>query len=164
MLEWLSTRLSIVFASILLLSSVTSYFAWERDYATTQKLETITRGLASFIDSSLRINGQAEFIISYKDEGDLVIPTEVGGQSYDLKLMNDAVVLRQEGRTAIGRWSGFLHLWKPEVGSYSSSKIESEDARHSYLDLISGQPFQISLRRIHVDRIEQTHAFAYPLT
>ena len=160
MLEWLSSKMSVVLASMLLLSSMTAYFANQRDYARRQELETVARGLSSFVNAVFGVHGTTEFEVSFAGGGDLVLPSRIGGSPYSVRMRSDSVVIEQYGGSAIGHWSGNLHFWTWDGATLTWESVNASDRNRDSLSLGSGQGFQVSVEEIVLSESRLFFVFA----
>jgi len=160
MIEWLASKMAVALAVILLISSVSAYFVSDREAQRRGELRNIAKGVADFIDVVFDLDGEAVMLVSYQKDADLVLPQEVGGASYKLDLRADSVILRQQGHTEIGHWSGSLRFWRWSGARLSNAMVERLDRDSDSLSLAAGEPFVVSLEKIELDDSEPFFAFA----
>ena len=160
MLEWLSSKMAVAVAAMLLLSSATAYFANQRDSVQRMEIENVARGIAGFIDAVLDLSGEAEFAAACDGDAGLLMPSEIGGSPYEIHLRRDSVIAAQEGRTAVAHWTGDLHFWHAHDAAVDLEGVQGLDAEHPSLDLVSCQRFEIAVEEVLIDRSTHLLAFA----
>jgi hypothetical protein len=162
MLEWLSSKMAVAVAAMLLLSSATAYFANQRDSVRRIEIENVARGIANFIDAVLDLTGETKFVVACDGDAGLMIPEEVGGSPYEIHLRRDSVIAAQEGRLAVAHWTGDLHFWHAHDAAIDLEEVQGLDAEHPSLDLISCQRFDIAVEEVLIDGSSSLLAFAHP--
>jgi len=160
MLEWLSSKMAVMLASMLLLSAATACFLNGREFNVRQEIEMLSRAVADFVDDALRLHGATLLTVTYGGDGDLVLPNVVDGRQYQLTLRRDSVMIEQLGVRAIGYWSGELHLWTWSGGPLSQEVIDELDSTSPSLSLASGQPWRVAVKPVTVSGIDVLLAFA----
>jgi len=161
MLEWLSSKMAVAVAALLLLSSATAYFANQRDSIHGLELENVARGIAGFIDAVLDLPGETEFVAGCDGDVGLLMPKEIGGSPYEINLRRDSVIAVQKGESTVARWTGDLHFWIVFSTVFDSGEIEGLDAEHPSLGLTSCQRFDIAIEEILIDDSPNLLVFAH---
>jgi len=160
MLEWLSSKMAVAVAAMLMLSSVTLYFANQRESVRRTEIENVGRGIADFVDGVLGLSGEVEFVAGCGGEVGLLLPSEIGGSSYSIRLRRDSVIVTQQDRTSVNHWTGDLHLWHAGDTVFDIDEIERLDAEYPSLELSPCQRFEIGLEEIELGGSAQLLAFA----
>jgi len=163
MLEWLSSKVAVAVAAMLLLSSSTAYFANQNDGVRRTEIVNVARGIASFVDAAFGLSGEVEFTASCEGDANLLMPDAISGSPYEIHLRHDAVIAAQEGVTAIAHWTGDLHFWDTGGVAVDSALVRELDADHDSLNLVSCERFNISIEEILVDSSPCLLAFAHPV-
>ncbi len=160
MLDWLWSKLTILFATVVLLSSVSAYFISERDQSVHEELRIVGRSLASFIDTVLGLPGTARFTVGSDHDADLALPRDIGGRPFRIELRRDSVILEMNSRTVIDHWSGDLRFWRWDGASLDAAFVRNRDESSPSLTLASGRTFQISLEEVLLGNVTVLMAFA----
>jgi len=160
MLEWLSSKLPVVLASLLMLSSMFAYFA--QQYSDTQfyELREVVTNLANFIDEFIDLPWDITFKVSSQQDADFIIPSGIHGRPYHIHLRRDSVIAELDHSTVVGHWSGNLHFWRWNGLSLDLETLTMKDDECSSLSLTSGQSFSLTIVTVKVDYEEVSLAFA----
>jgi hypothetical protein len=160
MLEWLSSKMAVALGAMLLLSSVTAFFACQRESIRRIEIGNVARGIAGFIDAVLDLTGETKFVVACDGDAALIIPKEVGGSPYEIHLRRDSVIIAQEGRTMVAHWTGELHFWQHHDMAIDTEVAQGLDADYLSLDLLSCQRFEIAVDAVLIDGSARLFAFA----
>ncbi len=162
MMEWLSSKMAVALAATLMLSSVTACFLSQKGHSENEELESVARNLAAFVDNALSLPGTVTLTVAYGGDGDLILPSSVGGSAYRVQLRRDSVVVEQGAARAIGHWSGELHFWQWDGKPTDWAKIDQLDGEWQSLALSPGERFHISIEIITVNHADTLLGFAQP--
>ena len=149
MLDWLSSKVAMTLAALLMLAGVAGFFLAQRDRAVQDTLDTISREAAAFIDGVSRCPCEIATSISLGPppsgaaEG-LELPALAAGQTYSLVLYPSYVVADGGGSRAVAVLRTLVHLWNPDGGPFTLDDVAEQDRRNPSLAFGGGT---LALRR-----------------
>lgn len=152
-MQWLQSKVVMIVAGLILVSSITGVFYWQIDSIKEEELEQRCEKIARVIDRTSDIN--AEVVrqkITFDEESQgIYISPEVGGDPYSIKIYPDLVMLESDVGTATNPLEVEVHLWGPEdlnrTGTLETSEQRWRDSRTEPLEITTGEE-DILLRKL----------------
>ncbi|MEW5936629.1 MAG: hypothetical protein AB1665_02265 [Candidatus Thermoplasmatota archaeon] len=132
MIDWLSSKVAISIAVLILVSSVAGFMALQRESALDDEVRRHAEMAANWIDSFGSLGGESEAMMSIGEGGMYCLPSSVGGEPVYLNLSMGVVRLRCGARIASASYIAEVHLWEPKGTNYTWEEIDASDAQHPW--------------------------------
>ena len=165
MLDWLSSKVAMSLAALLLLAGIVGFFLAQRDRAVHDALQDIADRAAAYIDALSESAGELATSISVGSPMDpaavagLELPALAAGEPYLLTLYRAYVVAGTDGDRAFAVLRVPIHFFEPEAGAYTSEGIADLDAAHPSATLGHGGLAVLSRRYVTVDGFARLETF-----
>ncbi len=166
MLDWLSSKVAMTLAALLMLAGAVGFFLAAQERAVQDGLDSIAARVARYIDEVSRSPGELTTSLSIGPspatvpEG-LELPSMAAGGPYSLVLHVSYVVVDAGGRRAVAGLHGPVHLWRPDDGRYTVAEVAAMDSSHPSLT-IGGGGLLLSRLGIEVGGSAYLETFVFP--
>ena len=162
MIDWISTKVAMSLAALLLLAGSVSFFLAQQNQARNDALQSIADRAAAYFDEVSRSPGETATSISLGPGGTLDLPGLAAGEVYSLTLYRQYVVAARGGERAFAILETPIHMWQPRARNYTASEVADLDTLHPSLTLESGGTVIVSRRSLTIDGIPTLETFAFP--
>jgi hypothetical protein len=151
-LELLTSKIAMMVAAIVILTSVLGIFSMQREDTKELELRNITDKITVTINNMNTIMGETKEIITFKEgEDGIFLKPKVDGKTYEITITRYEVIVRQDAKTFLRNFIEDIHLWVPEKTEYNSTQIQDINKENMKLDFISGADFVIQRKLIEID-------------
>lgn len=167
MLDWLTSKLAMMIAALLLLASVLGFFAAQLDGIDAIKLQDVSKSIADSIDSVSSSSGSIVINVNYNTTGaGLHLPPTIRGEPYDIEITQDLVMVSLGGTNRVNEFFNSVHIWNPlDYTQLNQTELDYYDALSRTTDeFMSGNDFVIEGRTIDVNGTLEYHTFVYFFT
>lgn len=144
MLDWLSSKLVMTVAALLLLGIGVGTFALQRENAWQESLQQWANGVADLLDSVHRVSQEVQVGVRLE-------PGETGffgERSFTVTILESSVVVESWGHVATSSFMAEVHLWPPSSTNLHVIDISALDSAHKSLVLSSGQTLVVERARL----------------
>ena len=162
MIDWISTKVAMTLAALLLLAGLVSFFLVQQNEARHDALQSIADRAAAYIDEVSRSPGEMATSISLGPGGSLELAGLAAGEVYALTLYRSYVVAGFDGERAFAVLRTPIHTWQPRAGPYTAEQVSDLDTLHPSLTLESGATVIVSRRSLDIDGTPTLETFAFP--
>ena len=175
MLDWISSKIGMIFTAVVIAGSIMGFFAWQREnFEDIQRQQTVDF-IADQIDhiSSLSGDGKDLFTFDFNKELEgIYLEPEIGGNPYEIMITPNHVVMDQKGEGPfISSLMRKVHLWNPSTAIsmdiLNDTILDRLDENNRSLTFGPGQDFYVESRSLNIttasspmERIYLT--FVYP--
>ncbi len=165
MLDWLSSKVAMSLAALLLLAGVVGFFLVQRDRAVYDALQDTVDRAAAYLDEFSRGAGETATSVAVGGSQDpgategLQLPAMAAGESYLLTLYRSYVVAGTDRHRAFATLRVPIHFFEPRAGTYTSEEIAAMDVLHPSATLGAGGLAVLSRRYITVDGVSILETF-----
>lgn len=162
MLELVTSKIAMMIAAMIILTSFLAIYALQRDSGQDLRLQNIADKIAGAIDDLNTLSGETIVNLTFErgKEGIYVKPT-VEGKSYEIMISRYRVFITQESHRGISNLVGPIHLWEPLMNSFNHTNIENIDRENKTLELTSGEDFKIERKSVEISGENQYLTFVY---
>jgi hypothetical protein len=161
-LDLLTSKLAMMIAALIILTSVLGIYAYQREQAKDLELRNIADTISGAIDDFNALLGESKVNVTFDRDGQgIYIQPKVDGKSYDILITKYKVIISQESRRFYSNYAGSIHLWIPQSDSYNQTEIEDCDSEFKMLELVSGDTFQIERKLLEIDNEKEYGTFIY---
>lgn len=152
MIDWLTSKVAMTLAALLMLAGVVGFFTAQREHAVQDALEAIARAAAAVIDEVSRSTGDVTTSLSVgppppEAPDGLALPSMAAGGPYSITLHATHVAVESGDRRAMAGLREPVHLWRPVGGSYTAGAMAAMDSSHPALTIGGGW---VTLARLDV--------------
>jgi hypothetical protein len=126
-------------------------------------LQIVADEIASAVNGMNTVNANTSLLMTFdKDKQGRYLKQVVGGDSYELVLTPNFVIVRQGAATKTSHFIEAVHLWPPAgLTTTTETYLSDMDAQHYKLAISSGYDFVIERRLLFVDYLPEYHTFVY---
>jgi hypothetical protein len=164
MLEFITSKIAMMMAAIIILTSVLAVFTMIREDAEDLKLRNTADSISDTISNINSINGETKEIITFdKDMEGIYLEPEIDGKEYEIKIYQNRVMVRQDDDIFIEKFVGKIHLWEPEDTTYDQNEIQDQDEENHKLSFLSHENLIIDRRLIELEGENGYMTFVYLL-
>jgi len=163
MIDWLTSKLAMMVAAVILFASIAGLFAYQRSAAGISELQGEADAIARAVNGVSAVSGNTVLPVTYDSSRDgFHIKPTVRGDSYALTLNPTFVLVGQKGDRVVSNFASAIHLWKPLKSRYNVTELSNADSSHTALSFPSGQDFKVERRMVDVGGENRYLTFAYP--
>ena len=161
MIDWISTKVAMTLAALVLLAGVVAFFLGQQQEARHDALQSIADRTAGILDEVSRIRGEMNITLSLGPGGTQELPQQAGGERYSLALYPSYVAAGFDGERAFAVLRTPVHLWEPRAGTYTAASVADLDTRHPSLMISVGGSVVVSRRSLTVDGSPSLETFVF---
>lgn len=162
MLDFVTSKIAMMIAAIIILTSVIGLYALQREQAKDMELQNVADKIAEAIHNVNTIQGETKINVTYNRESDGVyVNPKVNGKDYEIMITPNKVIITQNGRRSISNFVVSVHLWVPIFNVYNQTQIEEIDEAYKTLELQAGDDFNIERKSIEVSGENEYMTFVY---
>ncbi len=165
MIEWLSSKVAVAIAVVVVMASVLGYFAMQRDTFSEAEVADVAFSTARMIETYSSAAGRVVQTISVGEGGSLMeLPAAIDGHPLSVNITKNDVIVKCGEYTVIESYSAPIHLWNPEENlTFNSSTVALLDLQNSWTGEVSS-PGVLTLDRkdIRVSGDVMRMTFCYP--
>jgi hypothetical protein len=139
MLEWLTSKVVVSVAALLILVSVGGFFAIQQESMKGSELKNVSNNLAKAINQVSTINSEANLVISFDNEGKGAhLPSSINGERYSVELQRNFIICKMGDKTASSELFSNVHLFAPTGTDLSNTTLlRQKDLDHQSLKIHS---------------------------
>lgn len=164
MLEFLTSKIAMMMAAMIILISVMGIFTMIREDAEDLELRDVTDSISQSINDINSINGDTKELLTFqKGKDGIYLRPEIGGKDYEIILTQKKVMVRQDEEVFIEEFITSIHLWEPVNNVYNMTEIQDMDAGNPQLNFMSGEDFVIERKLINLQGENGYMTFVYLL-
>lgn len=162
MLEFVTSKIAMMIAAIIILTSVIGVYALQREQAKDLELQNIADKITGAIDNVNTIQGETKIKVTFDrgKEGVYVKPL-VNGKNYEIMITKFKVIITQSSRRATSNFLDSIHLWTPLSNSYNLTQIKDNDKANRTLEFVSGDDFKIERKFMQINGENEYRTFVY---
>jgi hypothetical protein len=162
MIDLLTSKLAMMVAAAIILTTVLGVYAVQREHGRDLELRSIAETISGTVDEMNSVHGETKlnFTFSMEAKGRF-LKSLVNGKNYEILITTREVIITQEDRHFEEDFMTPIHLWKPERNSFTAHEVESKDLECGELVFTSGKDFTIERMRIVVGGEGRFLTFVY---
>jgi hypothetical protein len=166
MLDWLSSKVAMTLAALLMLAGVTGFFLAQEERVVQDALDGVAANAAAYIDEVSLSLGEMTTSLSIGPppreipEG-LELPSMAAGERYSLVLHASYVLIEGGGHRAMAGLHRPVHLWRPDERPYAASEVAALDSGHPNLT-IGGGALGLTRLRLEIGGSASLETFLFP--
>lgn len=163
MIEWLSTKVAVGVAVLVVTASVVGYFAYQRSLSQDSEVADAAEALARYVETFAALGGEVRTTVSVGEGGNYALPAAIGGEAVQFNISRSLVVVTRGGLTAAEPHSvPQIHIWQFQNHSINSSEMAALDLAHPWTGAVSGGGvFVLERREVRVSGDDQLLTFCY---
>ncbi len=166
MIQWLQSKLVLIMAGVVLISSVTAVFNYQLESMEREELENRCEKISRVIDKMDRadVDEMRQKITFDENSEGIYLPPQVRDESYTIKIQTDFVRIVKDDESVVEALQGNVHLWSPSelnnTGELNEDERRWRDSQNSSLEIRSGNG-EIELLKIELQNseINRPHIF-----
>lgn len=162
MFEFVTSKIAMMVAAIVILTSVLGVYAFQREQVKDLRLRNIADEISGIINDINSLSGETKINVTFDEsrEGTHIEPL-VEDKRYEILITQYRVSITQDNRRYSSNFIEPVHLWVPGSNSYNQSIIQEIDNEYKTLRLESGDDFVIERKLLDL-RGEQIYmTFVY---
>lgn len=139
MLEWLTSKIVISVAALVILASVGGFLAVQTQVWEDEELRNVAKEISGTVNDISTIQAETVVFLSFGDDGNgLSVKASIGGDHYDVEVFRDMVRCKQGDRRSASFFYHSIHLYPPSMVDRSNmTAIRSMDLELGKLDTTS---------------------------
>lgn len=162
MLDWLSSKMAMMVAALLIISSIIGFFAWQNKNTQELELQNIADQIANKINELNAIEGSTSIIVTFNDNIHGVhLNTVVDGEMYTINITQNLVIVSQHATLVVEKIIEPIHVWNPDKDVYKSDEMQENDTKSRSQKFSSGTDFMIERKMVTVSGMREYHTFVY---
>jgi len=128
MIQWLQSKLVLMVAGIILISSVTAVFHYQLESMEREELEDRCRKITRVIDKMDKTNvDEMRQRITFEETSEgIYLSPQVRGGPYNIEIRTDFVRLEKDDESVIEGLTANVHFWNPEDMNNTGELDEDE--------------------------------------
>jgi len=152
MLEWLSSKLALTVATVIILSSFTGLFLMMSEDLKDAEFQFLADRIASSIDDVSSVNGNFQVTLSFTDSprtGRFELQEFFEGKRYTITVSPTLIRVKQGARRATSELTTSIHVWNPgDMHSVSQGQLDLADSLVKWWEIESGTNFTVVRREM----------------
>jgi len=166
MIQWLQSKVVLILAGIILISSVTAVFHYQLESMEREELENLCGKISGVIHKMKRVDVEEmrQRITFEEDSRGIYLSPQIRGDPYTIEIRTDFVRIEKDGETAIERLQANVHLWGPgemnDTGELNQEEKSWRDSQNPSLEISSGEN-EIELRKVELFNGEVTRSHIF---
>ncbi len=162
MLDFVTSKIAMMIAAIIILTTVIGLYALQREQAKDMELQNVADKIAEAIHNVNTIQGETKVNVTF-DRGDdgIYVKPLMNGKGYEILITQNKVIITQNGRRSISNFVVSVHLWVPLFNAYNQTQIEEIDEANKTLELQAGEDFVIERKSIELSGENEYMTFIY---
>lgn len=132
MLEWITSKVVVSVAALLILASVGGFFVTQREGWKDAQAANISKDVAKLVNQVSTVNSNLTTIIHFGDSSPGInLPSNVDGATYVMKFDRTSVRCELNGRSSISEFYTAVHLYPPsDVDLKNLTQKRENDLNH----------------------------------
>jgi len=132
MLEWITSKVVVSIAALLMLVSVGGFFAVQQDGMKSSELKNASDNLAKAINQMSTMNSESNLVISFANDGKGAhLPSSLNGERYSIELQRDFIFCKMAGKTVTSELYTNVHLFDPtSIDLSNTTLVRQKDLSH----------------------------------
>jgi len=171
MIDWLTSKVGMIVAAMLMLVSIMGYFSFVFDSAKDELTDEVAQRIVDQINSIHKLKSEKQILVGYDDTVDFRLPSKIGGENYDISITPELVIIESKEHKSSRYFTFTIHPWCPSAGinvptSFTTEYMNEKDKVNvDYtITFASGRPFYIDHRPITMEEGIEYHTFLYEWT
>lgn len=162
MLDFITSKMAMMIAAIIILTSALGIYALQREQTKDLELNNIADKIAGAIENINTLQGETKVNVTFDigKEGIYIDPT-VNGKDYEILISQYKIMITQMERRAISNFVTQIHLWPPLSNTYNLTEIENIDDSNRTLEFLSGDDFKIQRKLLEINGENEYRTFVY---
>jgi len=160
MLDFLSSKVGMIFAALVIAGALIGFFTWQKGNFEDIQRKNTADFIANEIDYTSSLSSNHRFLITFdansKEKGKY-LDSMIGGEPYEIIIRQNHVVVKQKGEIqAVSSIAKEVHLWNPRVlrteglDVVNNTNLDEIDQGNRSLSITSGQDFYIESYALNV--------------
>jgi hypothetical protein len=139
MLEWITSKVVVSIAALLMLVSVGGFFTIQQDGMKGSELKNVSDNLAKAINQVSTLNSEATLVISFDNEGKGAhLPSSINGERYSVEMQRDLILCKMGGKEAATELLTNVHLFDPTgIDLTNKTMLRQKDILHQSIKISS---------------------------
>lgn len=166
MIQWLQSKLVLLMAGVILISSVTTVFHHQLESMEKEELKNRCGKISRVIDKMEKadVDEMSQRITFDESSEGIFLSPEVRGESYIIKIQTDYVRIEKDGLSVVEGLQGNVHVWElgelNDTGELDEDEKRWKDSQASQLEIRSGEN-DIELHKVELREgdVARTHIF-----
>lgn len=145
MLEWMTSKIVVSIAALIVLASLSGFFVIQRENLIDEELRGVAKEIAGTINDVNVINSKATLLVRFggSDKGTRM-PSDIDGDPYKVTIYRDMVICSVGDRTARAFLFESVHLFPPLAVNLSNlTELRTKDLGHPMVETSSQGSFII---------------------
>jgi hypothetical protein len=162
MMDLITSKLAMMIAAVIILSTVLGVYAIQREQGRDLELMNIAGTICRAVDEMNTIQGDTIFNMTFDRgaQGRFIEPL-VNGKNYNILITRYEVVISQDNKRCQEDFMAPVHLWKPDLNSFTISEIEDSHGEFNELIFTSGTDFTLERKSVLVGEELEFITFVY---
>ena len=162
MFEFVSSKVAMAMAGILILASVFGFFQIQNENIARLEFQETADRIADTMNEANSVNFDMTWRVGFSStDVDVQLKEVIGGERYSIELYPNSVLVVADGRAYHSSFIGEVHLWDPGLLGPGDNDIEALDITNNEMSIASGEDFIIVRRPLVMDHATEYHTFAY---
>jgi len=161
-IDWISTKVAMTLAALILLAGVVAFFLAQQQEARHDALQSIADSASAYTDGVSAMAGEVATSMSLGPGGSQELPGTAAGEAYALTVYPSYVVAGLDGERAFAILRTPVHLWQPRAGNYTAAEVAGLDSLHPSLTISVGGSVIVSRRSLTIDGSPTLETFVFP--
>jgi hypothetical protein len=165
LIDWLSSKVAMAMAVLVITGSVLGYFAYQRSASYEHEVEEVARSTARYAEAFSTLSGEVRVTITLGPGGNLELPASINGKPVTVNITNSMVIVTC-GKYAVSETHTvtYLHFWATGNRSMNTTAMAQLDLDNRWTgELASPKKIVLERRAIYASGTEQLFTFCYPL-
>jgi hypothetical protein len=163
LIEWLSSKVAMAVAVLVVTGSVLGYSAYQRSTSYEGEVVDVARSVARWLETFSTSNGEMHSNITFDRWGNLRLPPSIDGNPVSVNLSRNSVIVTC-GRYVVSEphTAPMVLIWKPQNRSMNVSQIALMDVTTAWTGEVSSPgKFVLERHALFVSGSEQLFTFCY---
>ena len=164
MLEWITSKVVVSIAALLVLTSVSGFFLTQREGWKENEVKQVSKELSKLVNQASMINAETTIIINFGGSSSGInLPSTIDGEAYTVQLDRTSAKCTMKDHEGRSYFFTAVHLFQPsEVNLTNKTQLRMFDLDHQDLKVhSSGNLFLLRARTVYEGKVNfETFIFA----
>lgn len=152
MLDWLSSKIAMTVAAVIILASMIGFFAIQNENFKIIETQNAANRVASVINDVGGIAGNTHVNVTFDPKNTAahhILPRTIANEDYDIEFTPTLVFVKRGGVTVSSKLTHKVHIWNPgDMVKGTRAQLDLADAQFLSFALHAGTDFTIVRRNL----------------
>ncbi len=142
MIDFIYSKLALIVAALIIASTLIGAFAWQRRETEEVSLQSISENISRLVNEVSSGDNEVKRLVTFDEEKRAeatYFPARVGGETYDMRISINNIILDQDDKSVSSSFSYPVHVWNPgDMENVTNYELERANDKVFLQEFTSG--------------------------